>query len=95
MTEESKRGQLLKMAADCILRDRDLQYSSPEDSFKSIAALWAAYLGTEITAHDVGVLMALFKIGRIKTGHYKDDNYVDAIGYIACAGEVGGENRDD
>ena len=93
MNSNSKRAELLRMAEKCVCQDRDLQYGSPEDSFKEISRMWSVYLGTNIDAHDVGIMMALFKIARIKTGHYKDDNYVDCIGYIACAGEVGKDGR--
>lgn len=85
----TKRAELLKAAENCICQDRDIQYGSPENSFSRIAEYWATYLGVDITAHDVGIMMALFKIARIDTGHCKDDNYIDAIGYIACAGEIG------
>lgn len=83
-----ERAELLKEAENCICRDRDIQYGSPENSFGEIAKMWSGYLDKEITAHDVGVMMTLFKIARIKTGHIKSDNYIDAIGYIACAGEM-------
>jgi hypothetical protein len=33
-------------------------------------------------------MMALLKIARIATGTFKGDSYVDACGYIACAGEI-------
>jgi hypothetical protein len=75
-----------------------LQYGEPEDNFAVIGELWSAYMshkyGTrgsfiEIVAEDVALMMALFKIGRMATAvESKDDNYIDAIGYIACAGEI-------
>lgn len=90
----SKRAELLEGAKNCICKDRDIQYSPPENSFSRIAEYWNLYLGLdrEITAKDVGIMMALFKISRIDTGHHKDDNYIDCIGYIACAGELENEN---
>lgn len=63
------------------------EYGPPEDSFKSIAAFWAEYLGHEIKPHDVAVMMALLKIARIKGGETKKDNWVDLAGYAACGGE--------
>lgn len=42
----------------------------------------------ELTAEDVANMMALLKIGRIAIGRHKDDSYIDAIGYLACAGEI-------
>ena len=39
---------------------------------------------------DVAVLMTLLKIARIADGNFKADSYVDAIGYLACGGEIAG-----
>jgi hypothetical protein len=88
---ESTRERVLRGAIQCVCTDRDTQYGSPEDSFTAIAALWSAYTGQTYTAHDVGVMMALLKIARIKTGQYKEDSYIDAAGYIACAAQIGGK----
>lgn len=85
---ESKRAELLDGAKQCVCQDRNSQYGEPEDNFKIIADFWADYLDTEVTPHDVGMMMTLFKIGRIKSGGVKDDNYIDAAGYIVCAGEI-------
>jgi hypothetical protein len=65
--------------------DRQAQYGSPEDNLGRIAALWAAYLGKDLGAHDVAVMMALVKIGRIGSGVTVRDNYVDAVAYIGLA----------
>ena len=85
---QNKRAELLDGAKQCICQDRNAQYGEPEDNFGIIARLWSDYLGINVTAHDVGLMMTLFKIARIKTGGVKDDNYIDAAGYIACAGEI-------
>jgi hypothetical protein len=40
-------------------------------------------------------MMALLKVARIRSGQIKEDNYIDLIGYAACAGELttnGGTN---
>lgn len=50
-----------------------------------IAALWSAYLGVPVTAHDVGWMMALVKASRSKHDPGNVDNYVDAHGYVAIA----------
>ena len=42
----------------------------------------------EFDASDVLRMMSLLKIGRMQQGAHKDDNYTDAAGYIALAGEV-------
>lgn len=91
----SARAQILHMAEDCICRDRETQYGSPEESFQAIADLWNAYFGTDIfTADKVAVAMALMKFARIKTGTFKLDSFVDAIGYLACAGEIAERTND-
>jgi len=41
-----------------------------------------------LDAEDVAILMALMKFGRITSGKVNMDNYIDAIGYVACAGEI-------
>lgn len=88
------RRAILDKAIQCVCSDRDKQYGSPQDSFKEIAEYWSLYLGKTILPEDVGLMMALLKIARMVTGQPKEDSYVDACGYIACAGEIalkGGE----
>ena len=82
------RQDYLNAAADYICKSREEQYGSPEDSFGTIAGLWSIYLGREILPKDVAIMMALLKIARIAGGRFKADSYVDAIGYMACAGEI-------
>jgi hypothetical protein len=82
------RKDILAEAERCICTDREQQYGSPEDNFAAIADLWNAYKPCGFTAHDVGVMLALLKIGRIASGQTKADNYVDLAGYAACAGEI-------
>ena len=82
------RQYFLHKAEECICVDREEQYGSPEDSFGMISKLWSIYLGREILPKDVAVMMALLKIARITGGRFKADSYIDAIGYMACAGEI-------
>lgn len=83
-----KQQDFLNAAADCVCKSREEQYGSPEDSFEMISKLWSIYLDREISPEDVAVMMALLKIARIAGGKFKADSYVDAIGYLACAGEI-------
>ncbi len=84
------RKSILAEAERCVCTDREQQYGSPESNFSLIARLWREYLDLDkpITGHDVAVMMALLKIGRIATGKFKEDSYIDACGYLACAGEI-------
>ena len=94
---ETTRKTILDEAERCVCTDREQAYSSPEDNFSTIAALWEPYLRRKcvspganvcIEPEDVGVLMALLKIGRIASGQAKADNFIDMAGYAACAGEI-------
>lgn len=96
------RKSILEQAMKCVCGDRDAQYSTPENSFKMIAALWEPYLkekcvsrnaDVSINPEDVSVMMALFKIARIATGSFKEDSYIDACGYLACGGELEGRSK--
>jgi hypothetical protein len=84
-----KRSEILDTAKEYVCQDRETDYGSPEDSFQAIAQYWSHYLGYSVTAHDVAIMMALLKIARIQTGRFKADSYIDAAGYLACAGEIG------
>ena len=88
------RAEILNGAIKCVCQDRQDQYGSPENNFAKIADFWNTYMGerlmVQFDGEDVAMMMALLKIARITTGQPKSDNYIDACGYIACAGEVGG-----
>lgn len=85
------RADFLFEARKCICEDRNTSYGEPEDNFSTIAEFWSTYLSdklnSRITAMDVGCMMDLFKVARIKGGATLD-SFVDAIGYMACAGEI-------
>lgn len=83
-------------AADLVGGDRDRQHGQKHDNFSRIANMWNAWLKTrkepaaELTAHDVGCMMVVMKLARTQSGNFNVDDYVDAAGYAACAGEVAG-----
>ena len=79
---------MLKAVENIVCKDRDAQYGHPENNFKLIADLWSIWLSSQVTAHDVAMMMALLKIARIKTGKPKEDNYIDLAGYTACGCEI-------
>lgn len=88
------RADILKEAEKCVCGQRQDDYGSPEDNFKTIANLWTAYLDASdpairhiITPKDVAVMMALLKVARIARGD-NPDSFVDLAGYAACAGEI-------
>lgn len=82
-----KRIEILEKAAQCVCGRRETDYGSPEDNFTRIAMLWSAYKGTEFSAEDVAMMMALLKIARIRAGG-TEDSFIDLAGYAACGGEI-------
>lgn len=88
LKEEVTRASILNEAKKCVCGQREQDYGSPEDNFKTIASLWTSYKGVEFTAVDVSMMMALLKIARISTGTATKDSFVDLAGYAACGGEI-------
>ena len=91
-----KRDEILKTAEEIVTKDRNVQYGEPEDNFAVIAEYWSTYLSQHnggravlLTPMDVALMMVLFKLGRLTTARAVTlDNFVDAAGYVACAGEI-------
>lgn len=86
-------GKTGDKAQNCVCGQRENEYGSPEDNFKTIADFWSVYKGVEFTANDVAMMMALLKIARIRTGTATDDSYVDLAGYAACGAEINSKTK--
>lgn len=92
------RADILHAAEKCVCGQRETDYGTPEDNFKTIAELWETYLNKACTrgvnvrveAKDVAVMMALLKIARIAAGGGKADSWIDLAGYAACGAECEG-----
>ena len=82
------RTEILDAARQAITVDRAATHGEAENTFGLIAAYWSAHLGCEVTAGDVAIMMTLFKTARMKANPGHADNYVDAVGYAAIAGEL-------
>lgn len=96
-----KRAEILKEAEKCVCGNREQDYGSLENNFRTIAAFWATYLNSKhdsdvcitIDPEDVAAMLALLKIARIASGRMKDDNWIDLAGYAACGGEIAAERE--
>jgi hypothetical protein len=66
-----------------VIKDRGEVYGHPANVHAKVARLWSAYLGTDIEAKDVALMMLLFKLGREMNSH-NEDNVVDAHGYLSA-----------
>jgi len=86
----SVRASILQEAETLITGDRNKTYGSPTENFANTAALWNVQIGHKlkepITATEVALMMAQLKLARM-IAQPKRDNFVDAVGYIACGAE--------
>ena len=85
---EKEAKQFLMSAHILVGGQRHKDYGDKVDNHKNIAKLWSAYKDTEITAHDVAIMMCLLKIARTKLGDISEDTYIDMAAYGAIAGEI-------
>lgn len=96
-----KAQQHLDEAAGLIGGDRARQHGDVRALHEQVAQLWTAYLepsrdplAASLTAIDVLAMMALLKLARAQHGDFNRDDYVDALGYIALAGQVAEEDHE-
>lgn len=88
------RGTYLARAEQIVCHDREDVHGAPENTHDLIASYWSTYLTQEtehqiaIAAADVAVMMTLFKLARLQVNPRHQDNIVDALGYLAIAGEL-------
>jgi hypothetical protein len=96
--EAPRRGRILLDSLKKINGERQDTYGAPEDSFDTIGALWTAYfksrMGYTFTAHDVAMMMSLFKHARIAHGAGHMDSYSDSGGYVGMAADMAAEAKD-
>ncbi len=83
------RAEILDTAKEYVTKDRADTHGDAESNFNLIALYWTAHLDTIVTAHDVAVMMTLLKLARAKSNPAHADNWIDAAGYSALAGEIG------
>lgn len=104
--EKVTRETVLDAAKRCVCGDREQDYGSPENNFRTIASMWNSYLcgaglmenhdptvWKGIKPKDAAAMLALLKIARIASGHAKADNWIDLAGYAACGGELEAANE--
>ena len=82
------RTEILNTAKQYTTVDRASTHGGAEDSFRTIADMWTAYLGAPVSEADVCAMMVLLKIARIKGNPEHTDSWVDVAGYAALGGEI-------
>lgn len=83
---------ILSKAEAIISGQRQTVNGKPERSFEQIAARWSLTVGTTITAQQVALMMVDMKMVRALQGvttEGHDDHFVDMVGYVALAAELG------
>ena len=76
------------LKAEAIIHgERREAYGDAKLSFGRVAKIWSAILNTEVSASQVALCMTGLKIVR-ECANHKEDNLIDAAGYIALANEV-------
>lgn len=92
-----KAGEILETAAQLVDGERARLHGDKVENHNCIAGLWSAYLRITqdrratggVDAIDVANMMILLKVARtVSGGDHNIDNYVDAAGYAAVAGEI-------
>jgi hypothetical protein len=83
-----KAKDFLKQAEKTLNEDRQDQYGSFGYNLEQCAKMWEGYAETPLDAIDVALMMAIFKINRIRANKNHLDSYVDALAYIAGAAEI-------
>ncbi|MDV6975290.1 DUF6378 domain-containing protein [Mycobacterium intracellulare] len=81
---------VLQEAERIINGQRREDYGGVTESFNLIGGMWSAYLGINVSAHDVANLMVLLKVARAKNGFHRD-SYVDIAGYAGCTEKLDAE----
>jgi len=76
------------------VEDRGNDYGSPSENLQNIAAFWSEYKGVEFNVQDVGIMMMLLKIARLKQDtetprqRYSFDSWLDIAGYALVTTEA-------
>jgi hypothetical protein len=79
---------LLHEAVDLISGERTRQHGDPVVCHQRIADLWSSYLGHRIGATDAALMLLLVKVARTRSGTLNSDDFRDAAGYAALAGQI-------
>ena len=83
----SERVSVLLKAEEIINGERRSAYGDAKLSFGKVAKIWSVILNTEVTASQVALCMTGLKIVR-ECANHKEDNLIDAAGYLGLADQV-------
>jgi hypothetical protein len=99
MEIEMTSKHAIDVARDIIFGDREKTYGHPAVNLRRIAAQWRTYINQKygvkvaITEEDICWMMVLLKMSR-QMNEMKQDNLVDAIGYLALIDRINFEGEE-
>jgi hypothetical protein len=83
-----KAEEILRTAADLVSGPRAEQHGDVMEVFGTATSLFHRASGEVLDEWDGIMFMVCLKIARIKHGTFNVDDYIDACGYLALAGQV-------
>ena len=91
--------EILKKTEKLVSESRHDKHGDKVINHENISRLWTSYLQNKfklnlnLLPEDVANLMTLLKIVRSQAGKHNIDDYVDACGYAAIAGEIANKRQ--
>ena len=90
---------ILEKTKKLVSESRHDKHGDKVINHENIARLWTGYLQNKfkialvILPEDVACLMSLLKLARTQAGKFNLDDYIDACGYVAIAGEIANKRQ--
>ena len=94
-----KSTEILDKTKNLLSEDREKSHGDKVLNHENIARLWSSYFQNKykiailVLPEDVANLMTLLKIARTQAGKFNLDDYIDACGYAAIAGEIANKRQ--
>ena len=94
-----KSTEILDKTKNLLSEDREKSHGDKVLNHENIARLWSSYFQNKykiailVLPEDVANLMNLLKIARTQAGKFNLDDFIDACGYAAIAGEIANKRQ--
>ena len=91
--------EILKKTEKLVSESRHDKHGDKVINHENISRLWTSYLQNKfklnlvLLPEDVACLMTLLKLARTQAGKFNLDDYIDACGYAAIAGEIANKSQ--
>ena len=92
----SRAAAILRDAGDAICERQITRDNGSEKSMRRTLRVFQSLTGQDLMTESQGWLfMACVKLGRSQQGKFHQDDYTDAVAYIALAGEAAAKEAED